>query len=191
MKTFKIFILMVSIFSIFSSCNKPRKVENRYLTAIAPKSYVDITDFGNNDVLLLDNLKNGLESIFSIDNIQDITIQPNSQTIQDFTPVESLENRLRVIKEDTQEPDCNWKNFRITESPKAIKFKSYRGAEAVFSVVENVNNTGRIVTRKIKRMVIFTENDLWNFVLAPSDLENYEDEMKIFNQILESIEIKK
>lgn len=183
---------MTAFLSIFSSCHKPLKIDNRYLKATAPKSYNDITDFENDDVLFLVNrMKDGLESIFSIDNIQDLTIQPNSQTIKEFTPIERLTSRLKSIEEDTQDPNFGWKNFTITEPPKDFKFKGYRSAEATFTVDENLNNTGKLIKRKIKRIIVFTDKDLWNFVLAPSELEHYENEMKVFNDIMASIEIKK
>lgn len=192
MKTFEIFSLMITFLSIFNSCNRPIIIDNRYLKATAPKSYDDITDFKNNDVLFLDNrMKNGLESIFSIDNTQDLTIQPNSQTIKEFTPTERLTSRLKSIEEDTQDPNFGWKHFTITEPPRDFRFKGYKAAEATFTVDENVNNTGKVIKKKVRRMIVFTDNDLWNFVLAPSELENYDSEMKIFNDILASIEIKK
>lgn len=182
---------MISFFSLFSSCNRQIKIDNIYLKATAPKSYDDITDFKNNDVLFLDNrMKNGLESIFSIDNIQDLTIQPNSQTIKEFTPIERLTSRLKSIEEDTQNPNFGWKNFTITEEPRLFNFKGYKAAEATFVVDENINNAGQVIKKKIRRMIVFTDKDLWNFVLAPSELQSYESEMKIFNDILESIEIK-
>jgi len=183
---------MATFFSLFSSCNNSKNIDNKYLTAVAPKNYANITQFENDDILFLDNpMKNGLESIFSIDNTQDLIIQPNIQTIKEFTPKERLISRLKSIEEETKAPDCNWKNFRIVDQPKEFIFKNYKSAEATFIVDENVNKTGEIIKKKIRRMVIFTDNDLWNIVLAPSVLENYDKEMQMFNEILKSIEIKK
>jgi hypothetical protein len=182
---------MLTFLTFFSSCKKTYKINNKYLTALAPKDYVDITHFERNEVLFLDQvLKNGLESIFAIDNITDLTIQTNAESIKTFTPSEILLNRLKSIEEETQEPNCGWSHFVMTNAPKAILFKGYKAAEATFSVEENVNQTGKIIKKKIKRMVVFTENDLWNIVLAPSELANYENEMAQFNLILESMQIK-
>ncbi len=183
---------MISFLSLFSSCNQPKKIDNKYLTASIPKNYTDMTDFRNNDILFLDHvMKNDLESIFSIDNIQDLTIQANAQTIKDFTPVEILTTRLKLIEEDTQDPNFGWHHFQLIKQPKAMMFKGYKAAEATFTVKENIGKAGRIIEKKIIRMVVFTENDLWNFVLSPSASKNYESEMTIFKGILESIEIKK
>jgi hypothetical protein len=136
-------------------------------------------------------MKNGMVSVFSIDNIQDLTIQANTQTIKEFTPIERLTSRLKSIEEDTQDSNFGWRHFLITEQPRVLTFKGFKAAEATFTVDENFNNPKKVIKRKIKRMIVFTDKDLWNFVLAPSELENYDNEMQIFNQILESIEIKK
>lgn len=182
---------MTAFFSIFSGCNSENKINNKYLTVTVPKDYVEITQGEDNDILFLDRVtENDLESIFSVDNTQDITIQPNSQTIKEFTPKERLASRLESIEADTKMTDFNWKNFKITNPPKEITFKKYKAAEAIFTVDENVNNTGKIIQKKIKRIIVFTNNDLWNFVLTPSELSNYDKEMKIFEDILESLEIK-
>lgn len=191
MRTRRTLAVMIASLFIFTSCNKQVKIDNKYLTATAPNDYVNVTDFKQNDVLYLNLSKDGLESIFSIDNTQDLIIQPNAQTIKEFTPIQRLTNRLRSIEEETKLPNFNWKNFTITEQPKELKFKGYNGAEATFSVDEKIEKLGKTVKRRIKRMIVFKENDLWNFVLAPSELKNYETEMKIFDEILQSIEIKK
>jgi hypothetical protein len=192
MKTLKNFTLMISFLSLFSSCHKSLKIDNKYLTATAAKNYTDRTHFENSDVLYLDyKMENGLESIFSIDNIQDLTIQTNAQTIKEFTPIERLTSRLKSIEEDTKNPNFGWKHFLITEQPRAFTFKGFKAAEATFTVEENFSKTRKAIKKKIKRMIVFTDTDLWNFVLAPSEFENYDNEMQIFNRILESIEIKK
>lgn len=192
MKTIRILAVIFAFLSIFTSCNKPIKIDNKFLTAVVPSEYVNATDFKQNDVLYLHYLsKDGLESIFSVDNTQDLIIQPNAQTIKEFTPIQRLTSRLRSIEEGTKLPNFNWKNFTITKQPKELKFKGYNGAEATFTVDEKIEKLGKTVKRKIKRMIVFKENDLWNFVLAPSELKNYETEMKTFDEILQSIEIKK
>ena len=191
MRTRRILAVMIASLSIFTSCDKQVKIDNKYLTATAPKDYVNVTDFKQNDVLYLNLSKDGLESIFSIDNTQDLIIQPNAQTIKEFTPIQRLTSRLRSIEEETKLPNFNWKNFTITEQPKELKFKGYNGAESTFTVDEKIEKLGKTVKRRIKRMIVLKENDLWNFVLAPSELKNYETEMKTFDEILQSIEIKK
>ncbi len=185
-------MLAVPFLPLFFGCNKTSKINNKYLTAIVPENYADITNPKEHDILFLDNsLKNGLESVFSIDNTQDLTIQPNAQTIKEFTPKQILDKRLRSIEEETKASNCNWQNFKLQDLHKTFVFKNKKAAEATFTVDENVNGSGRIVRRKIRRMVIFTENDLWNFVLAPSEYDRYNEEMKVFDKILESITIKK
>jgi len=168
------------------------KVDNQFVTATVPYEYQDLTNFAQDDVLYLDSFKlNGLVSIFSIDNIQDLTIQPNSQTILEDTPVEVLARRLRSIERESHDPDFPWKNFKILEEPKATTFKGYPAAEAVFDVQEYVERQDKTFLKRVKRLVVFTENDLWNIVLAPSESKYYKDEMEIFETILESLVIKK
>lgn len=177
---------------LLTSCSKSYEIENQYVTATVPYAYQDLTDFVQNDVLYLDSYKlNGLESIFAIDNIQDLLIQPNSQTILEDTPVEVLARRLRSIERESHEPDFPWKNFKILEEPKAITFKGRPAAEATFDVVEYVNRLDDTISKRVKRLVIFVDDDLWNIVLAPSESKYYKDEMEIFETILESLEIKK
>ncbi len=183
---------MISFRSLFSSRNKPLKIDNKFLTAIVAENYADHTDHNNDDVLfLIHRMENDLESIFSIDHVQDLTIQPNAQTIKEFEPVERLSSRLRSINEDSQDPGFGWKNFTIIKKPQELIFKGFKAADAIFTVEESVGERRRIIKKKIRRMVIFTENDLWNFVLSPSEVSNYESEMNLFNDILESIKIKK
>lgn len=184
------FILCFSIFLV--SCSKSYKIDNPFVTATAPYAYQDLTDRVQNDILYLDYLKfDGLESIFAIDNIQDLLIQPNSQTILEDTPVEVLARRLRSIERESHEPDFPWKNFKIVEAPKAITFKGRPAAEATFDVHEYVNRIDDTISKRVKRMVVFVDDDLWNIVLAPSKLQFYKEEMEIFETILESLEIKK
>lgn len=184
------YLLFFSMFLV--SCSKSYEIENQYVTATVPYAYQDLTDFVQNDVLYLDSYKlNGLESIFAIDNIQDLLIQPNSQTILEDTPVEVLARRLRSIERESHEPDFPWKNFKILEEPKAITFKGRPAAEATFDVHEYVNRLDDTISKRVKRLVVFVDDDLWNIVLAPSESKYYKDEMEIFETILESLEIKK
>ena len=189
-KVLWIFVLLFSILS--SSCSNTYVVDNPYVTATVPNLYQDLSDFTEDDVLYLDYLQfKGLESILSIDNTQDLLIQPNSQTILEDTPLEVLARRLRSIERESQEPDFPWKNFSLVEAPKAITFKGYRAAEATFEVSEYVERLDDTIEKRVKRLVIFVEEDLWNIVLAPSEIKRYKEEMEVFETILEHLEIKK
>ncbi|WP_158961727.1 hypothetical protein [Myroides fluvii] len=177
---------------LLTSCSKSYVVDNQFVTATVPYDYQDLTNFAQDDVLYLDSFKlNGLERILSIDNIQDLLIQPNSQTILEDTPVEVLARRLRGIERESHDPDFPWKNFKLVEAPKSITFKGRPAAEATFDVVEYVNRIDDTISKRVKRMVIFVDDDLWNIVLAPSESKYYKDEMEIFETILESLQIKK
>ncbi|MGG5577140.1 hypothetical protein ACPDHL_07350 [Myroides sp. C15-4] len=177
---------------LFSSCSDLKEIDNKYLTIQVPKDYMDMTDFDNEDVLFLDRLgEDGLESILSIDNEVDFLTQPNSQTIQEDTPVEVLARRLRSIEDSAEnDSDFPWTRFRLVEEAKAITFKGLPAAEGVFEVQEYMKRTDQVVTRRVKRIVIFMEDDLWNIVLAPSRLQRYTAEMEVFEQALESMVIK-
>ena len=193
MRMKKITFVIFPLLFLFLGCANKVQIDNKYLTATMPWEYRNLTDFNNMDVLYLDCIKkDGLQSIFSIDHEVDLTIQPNSQTILEDTPVEVLSRRFRSIKGSIDnDPAFSWKNFRITEEPKTLTFKGLPAAEGVFEVEEYIKSTDQIIQKRIKRLVVFVDNDLWNIVLAPSQLKHYEDEMHTFEQILESIEIKK
>lgn len=185
-----LFTLTIGI--LFSSCSDLKEIDNKYLTIQVPKDYMDMTDFDNEDVLFLDRLgEDGLESILSIDNEVDLTIQPNSQTIQEDTPVEVLARRLRSIEDAAEnDPNFRWTRFRLVEEAKATTFKGLPASEGVFEVQEYMKRTDQVVTRRVKRIVIFLEDDLWNIVLAPSRLQRYTTEMEVFEAALESMVIK-
>lgn len=184
------FLLFFPMFLV--NCSKSFEVDNQFVTVTVPNEYSDITNFVQGDVLFLDYLKtSGLESILSIDKEQDFTTQPNSQTILEDTPLEVLSRRLRSIEESCKDPEFPWKNFKVVEVPKIIKFKGYPAAEAIFEVDEYVKYRKGTVFKRVKRIVLFTEDDLWNIVLAPSEFQCYKEEMEIFEIILEDLVIKK
>ncbi|WP_353161374.1 hypothetical protein [Myroides odoratus] len=193
MRMKKITFVTFPLLFLFLGCANEVQINNKYLTATMPWEYRNLTDFNNMDVLYLDCIKkDGLQSIFSIDHEVDLTIQPNSQTILEDTPVAVLSRRFRSIKHSVDnDPAFGWKNFTITQAPKAITFKGLPAAEGIFEVEEYIKSTDQIIQKRIKRLVVFVDNDLWNIVLAPSQLKHYEDEMHTFEQILESIKIKK
>ncbi|MGS4346264.1 hypothetical protein ACKUSY_11855 [Myroides odoratus] len=185
-------LFTLSVGFLFTSCSDFKEIDNQYLTIQVPKDYMDMTDFDNEDVLFLDRLgEDGLESILSIDNEVDLTIQPNSQTIQEDTPVEVLARRLRSIEDAAEnDPNFRWKRYRLVEEASATTFKGLPAAEGVFEVQEYMKRTDQVVTRRVKRIVIFMEDDLWNIVLAPSRLQLYTTEMDVFEAALESMVIK-
>ncbi len=191
----KIIYLMMFL-PFLSSCDKNHKIENDYVITSIPEDYHDVTDKSKNDILYVVKFQNfndkanngGLQSILSIDNIQDLTILPNSQTVKEFTPIEILTSRLKIIEEETRNPDFGWKNFQIMEQPKEINFKGYKAAESTFTVTEKYQ--GQTIDRKIKRMVVFVKNDLWNIVIAPRETSTYNDELKEFENILNNMKIK-
>ncbi|MGG5507844.1 MULTISPECIES: hypothetical protein [unclassified Myroides] len=184
-------VLLLSA-TLLTSCSESYEIDNQFVTATAPYVYQDLTNRVQDDILYLDYLKyDGLESIFSIDNIQDLLTQPNSQTILEDTPVEVLARRLRGIERETKDPDFPWKTFKIIEEPKATTFKGYAAAEAVFEAHEYVKRMDATILKRVKRIVVFVDNDLWNIVLAPSKVQHYKEEMEVFETILESLEIKK
>lgn len=188
----KIAFTILPLLFLFLGCTHKVTIDNKYLTVTIPMEYRNLTDYNEMDVLYLDcNKKDGLQSIVSIDNIQDLLIQPNSQTITEDTPVEVLARRLRSIEGESHNPDFPWKNFKILEEPKVTTFKGFPAAEAIFEAQEYIKHQDKTILKRVKRMVVFVDNDLWNIVLAPSQLKHYEDEMQIFEQILSSIEIKK
>lgn len=189
----KIAFTILPLLFLFLGCTHKVTIDNKYLTVTIPMEYRNLTDYNEMDVLYLDcNKKDGLQSIVSIDNIVDLTIQPNSQTILEDTPVEVLSRRFHSIKDSVDnDSSFSWKKFSVTEEPKAITFKGLPAAEGVFEVEEYIKSTDRMIQKRIKRMVVFVDHDLWNIVLAPSQLKHYEDEMQIFEQILTNIEIKK
>lgn len=142
-------LLVLSIGILFTSCSDLKEIDNQYLTIQVPKDYMDMTDFDNEDVLFLDRLgEDGLESILSIDNEVDFITQPNSQTIQEDTPVEVLVRRLRSIEDAAEnDPNFRWTRFRLVEEAKATTFKGLPAAEGVFEVQEYMKRTDQVVKK--------------------------------------------
>lgn len=181
-------LLMASFFSFFSSCKPDRsRIDNRYLSADMPAGYA-AERLEPDDILYISKTTDGLQSIFSIDHIPDNHLLPNSATIQHFSPAELLADRLKSIEEQTQETGSAWTAFSTVTPPRPISFQGLQGAEAVFAVEEDVG--GRTIQRKIKRWVLFTRNDLWNVIMAPTDAARYDEEMKVFDDLLTGMKLK-
>lgn len=189
-------LFFVGFAFLFSCRNEFYGVDNSNLKTKVPIDYHDITDKSQNDILYLvkfENFENqkdagGNQTIFSIDNIQDNLTQSNALTIKESTPLKILTNRLEIIREECENENFGWTNFKLIEPPKSFNWKGYEAAEAVFQVEEEYQN--RPLTRKIKRMVVFLEDDLWNFVLAPMDISTYDTEMNEMEEILNTMKIK-
>ena len=181
---------MASFFSFFGACKSgddAARINNRYLSADMPAGYT-AEKLEPDDILYISKTTDGRQSIFSIDRIQDNHLLPNSTTIQHFSPVEVLADRLKSIEEDIHASGSGWTDFSVMQPPRPISFQGLPGAEAVFSVKEDVG--GRPVARKIKRWVLFMKSDLWNVVMAPTDAARYDGEMKVFNDLLADMTLK-
>ncbi len=188
----------MTFWSLFS-CNKNENViENKYIKIEKLSEYHNITNPKNNDILFLvkftdfgnEKTKGGLQSIFSIDNIQHNILQKNSELIEDSKPEEILLERLKSIENECKDSNFNWKDFKIVNDVKATTFKGYKSAVAEFEVKENVKNLNTTIQKRIKRYTVFVKNDLWNIVIAPTNLQNYETEMKDFENMIETLKIK-
>lgn len=184
----------------FFSCKKnENNIENKYVKIVKLSEYHNITDPKNDDILYLvkftdfgnEKTKGGLQCILSIDNIQDNFLQKNSELIKDNTPEEILLGRLQSIEDDCKDPNFNWKDFQIVSEVKPTVFKGYKAAVAEFEVKENIEYlNNKVIQKRIKRYTVFVKNDLWNIVIAPTKMENYDNEMKDIEDMIETLKIK-
>lgn len=195
--TFRIlfcFILLI----LFSCNNADNKIENKYVKIEKLDDYHDITDFKNDDVLYLvkfsdfgnKKTKGGLQSILSIDNIQQNYLESNADFVESSTPEQALQSRLKSIEEECADPSFGWKSFKIVSDIKPTVFKTYKAAVVEFEVDEHVDYLNTTIKKRVKRYCVFVKNDLWNIVLAPTKLEDYDSEMKNFDKMMSTLEIK-
>lgn len=193
-----IFFISLLLLILVSCSNKQNHIENQWLTIEKKSSYYDITDPEESDILHLVQFSDfenketngGLQSIFSIDHSQDQLFMSNAELIEDSTPEKVLKNRLRVIEESCAAHEIAWKNFTIVRPVTSTTFKGYPAAVAEFEVAEEVSFLKKSIQKRIKRYVVFVNNDLWNIVLAPTQKEVYKQEMKIFDEMIATMKIK-
>ncbi len=163
------------------------RMDNRYLSADVPAGYA-IEKSEPGDILYISKTTDGLQSIFSIDHLADNHLLPNKTTMQHFTPTELLAARLQSIEEETREEGSGWTRFAVAEPPRPVTVQGMQGAEAVFTVEETVGE--RIIQRKLKRLLLYTADDLWNVVMAPTDAARYREEVQVFEEFLAGIRLK-
>ncbi|WP_300674488.1 hypothetical protein [Soonwooa sp.] len=195
--TFKIFFCF-TLLILFSCSNADNKVENKYVKIEKLDDYHDITDLKNEEVLNLvkfsdfgnKETQGGLQSIFSIDNGRYNDLQTNAELVKNSTPEKALRGILKSIEEECADPTFPWKNFKIVSDVKPIDFKTYKAAVAEYEVDEHVDYLNTTIKKRVKRYCIFFKNDLWNIVLAPTKLEDYNSEMKDFDKMMSTLEIK-
>lgn len=200
----RILSILFFVLCIFCSCDKYQRIENEYLSINVPKDYINLTDSGN-DVLYVvkfEDINNkqrqgGLQSILSIDNIQDNLIIPNSKYITLETPLNVLTRRLKTIKDDVEnfklrdeKAGTYWKNYLLVKVPQSIRFKEFDAAVAEYVVDEYISHLDLTVKKKIRRYVVFVNNDLWNIVISPMSVSTYDNEIKVYDKMLESISVK-
>ena len=181
-------LLLFLLPTALPACTPPMHFTNKYLSATLPAGY-EVLPNEADDILVLSRTTQGLESSFLVAHLQELLYQPNAQTIRDFKPVQLLATRLESIAEDTRDPACGWQHFRLVGAARPLDFHGCPAAEAVFEVDEAV--AGRVVPRRIRRLLVFTPHDLWNIVLAPTDTARYAPEMAVFEAVLASVDIKK
>jgi len=188
----------MAFLSLFSCKKGSNRIENKKFKIEKESEYHDITDTNNNDILYLVKFdeppetdgKGGLQSILAIDNIQHNLLQSNAEYIQTSLPEEALNERLKSIEEECEDPEIAWKNFKVVDAVKPITFKGHRGAVAEFEVDEHVDFLNKTIKKRIKRYVIFVHNDLWNIVVAPATTQLYDHEMKELDRMLQTLVIK-
>jgi len=189
------FLLIAGAYGISNSIYKPLELEdnhfeNQHISATIPEGWNAYpTDPKDSTIIYLEK-DNGMANI-SIDNYQDFNRIPNSQTIKQFTPEEILKTRFESIEEMILEnPDINWSNFRVNESVTTTDFKGLPAAEGSFIVDENILGERKETERIIERIVIFTNDDLYNIVFAATDSTQHPIEKIEFDKFLENLTIK-
>jgi hypothetical protein len=188
----------MAFWGIFS-CKKDNSIiENKKISIKKETGYHDVSDPAENDIIYLVKFsdynnkatKGGLQSILSIDNIQQSLLQPNAEYILENSPEETLGERIRSIQSDCEKPGIGWSDFKIINNVKPTVFKGYKAAEAEYEVVEYVDFLDKTVKKRIKRYAVFVGKDLWNIVLAPSSIQAYDTDMKEMNTMIETMKIK-
>ena len=114
--------------------------------------------------------------------------EPNSTIIKKYNPKEVLKYIFNLV-EKSMKPDPNLQNFRQDGEIKLIDLKGFSAAEGSF-IIDILREDG-IVERKIKRIVIFANNDLWSIVFSATNSQIFEEEKKDFDKFLEDLIIKK
>jgi hypothetical protein len=188
----------MTIWNFFSCKNDENKIENKYVKIEKLNEYQNITDIKNDDILNLvkfsvfgnKKTNGGLQSILCIDNGQYNFSQTNYEFVKTSTPEKALQGILKSIEENCADPNFGWKKFKIVNEVKGTTFKGYKAAMVEFEVEENVDYLNLTIKKRIKRYTVFVKNDLWNIVLSPTKIQDYEIEMKDFENMIETLEIK-
>lgn len=165
------------------------RFENTYISGIVPKGWTAYeNEPGDTDTLVYLVKDNGIANI-SIDHDQHFLNTPNSSTTKNYDPTDVLYDRLKSIEESTKaDPKVGWENFKGVGEIKEIDIKGLRAAEGHFIVDEKI--LGQKTERKIKRIVVFTDDDLYNIVFAAADKTKFQEEEKAFNEFMNSLTIK-
>ncbi len=165
--------------------------ENKYISATVPKGWHAYkNDPGDTDTIIQLFKENGIATI-SIDHDQKLINILNATTIQNSKPKDILDGQLKSIEEGIKaDPNLNWKNFKRAGEIQEITIQGLPAATGTFIVDENILGAKEKTERKIKRIAIFTHNDLFNIVFAATDINRFPDEEKEFNEFMTSLTIK-
>lgn len=188
----------MSILSWFSCKKDDAIINNRYIKIIKLDAYHDVTDSKEDEILNLVKFSDfnnkatsgGLQTILSIDHGQYNFLFSNAEFIKDKTPEEALKGILEGIAKDCQETDFSWKNFKITNTISPITWKNYPVAVAEYEVEEHIDYLNTTIQKRIKRYTVFIKKDIWNIVLSPESVKTFDRDMKEFDEMLESLEVK-
>lgn len=168
---------------------KDRIFENKQISVQVPEKWDVIRNYEEN-VLVEIIGQDGFASM-SIDNIQYFYGAQNSEAITEYSPEELLADTLKSIEADTKaDPEFGWTNFKLTEPSTGFILNGYSAARGSFSVDENVLGQGKMVNRTIARILLFTKDDIFNIVFAPTSTADYESGVKDFEKFIGSLKIK-
>ena len=166
-----------------------RIFENAQISAEIPDGWDMARSYDDEIIIEIFN-ENGIANM-SIDNSPYFIGASNAQTIEEFTAEELLNIRFDSILETTIEyPDMGWTNFEVNEPISSIELNGLSAAEGSFTVYENILGEGEIVNRKIKRIIVVTNNDILNIVFASTNADTFDSEEKDFQKFLDSLIIK-
>jgi len=138
--------------------------------------------------------ENGIANL-NIDNVPYFVGVPNAQAITQSTPTELLQGTFQYIEQvtSTDSAEINWSNFKTIKAPQEVAV-SIEGvtmaAEGVFTVDENILDEGNIINRTIKRIILFTNDDILNIVFASTTTETFDEEYEDFKIFLDSLSLK-
>ena len=165
-----------------------RKKSPKWLSdLVIPQGWAKVAQKSKSVILFIEKTSNRIANI-SVDISPQFLNMNNQVAMQKYSPTEILEYRWNGIQNQiSSNPSLAWQNFKQIEAPNNITLNSLSAAQGIFAVEENILGKGTITPRKIRRVVIYAKNDIFDVVFASTDTDNYTVENKVFDEFLNNL----